>query len=125
MSNDDLSRLRARATSVATLVELFREDSDRAASLTFDACGIHADFSRQLIDRNFLKDLFEFAKKSEIESRLQAMFAGEAINTTEHRAVMHVALRDSHTRSPEAQAAALQLSRARALAGRARPTRDP
>jgi len=80
MSNDDLSRLRARATSVATLVELFRENSDRAASLTFDACGIHADFSRQLIDRNFLKDLFEFAKKSEIESRLDVCWRSHQYN---------------------------------------------
>ena len=116
MSHDDLSRLRAKATSVATLSELFREDAERAALFTRDACGLHADFSRQLIDRDFLQELYTYGEKLQLSSRLEEMFSGKSINETEGRAVMHVALRDSDSRTPETKAAARQLQRAKLLA---------
>ena len=116
MIDGDLARLRAKATSVATLRELFRTDTRRSELFTRDACGLHADFSRQLIDASFLQELFSYAEKSQLSSRLQEMFSGKAINETEGRAVMHVALRDRSDGSPEAKAAARQLQRAKTLA---------
>lgn len=120
MSLDHLSRLRARATSVATLRELFQGESNRAAVLTRDACGLHADFSRQLVDRDLLDELYVFAEKSQLLTRLQEMFSGKHINETEGRAVMHIALRDKSEGSPESKAAARQLLRAKTLAEQVR-----
>ena len=123
MSVDEISRLRADATNVAPLVDLFRHDAGRSALLTRDACGLHADFSRQLVDRVFLDDLMAFAARRDIDARVKAMFAGDVLNATEHRAVMHVALRDAKGSSPEAKAASVQLERAKKLAQDVRSSR--
>lgn len=116
MSSADISHLRAGATNVASLTDLFRSDPDRAAFLTRDACGLHADFSRQLIDHGLFNELLAYARRVDTASRLREMFAGEHINQTENRAVMHTALRDRASSTPEAKAAATQLDRARKLA---------
>ena len=51
------------------------------------------DFSRQRITRKTLPLLFDLAREADLAGRLQAMFRGDAINTTEQRAVLHTALR--------------------------------
>ena len=75
------------------LRELFAADADRARNFTFDAAGLHVDLSKNLIDGDIVKQLVEVAKAADLESRRDAMFAGEHINNTEDRAVLHTALR--------------------------------
>ena len=75
------------------LRELFAADADRARNFTFDAAGLHVDLSKNLIDRDIVKQLVEVAKAADLEARRDAMFAGEHINNTEDRAVLHTALR--------------------------------
>lgn len=75
------------------LRELFAADADRARNFTFDAAGLHVDLSKNLIDGDIVKQLVKVAKAADLESRRDAMFAGEHINNTEDRAVLHTALR--------------------------------
>ncbi|ERS47883.1 MULTISPECIES: glucose-6-phosphate isomerase [unclassified Corynebacterium] len=75
------------------LRELFAADADRARNFTFDDAGLHVDLSKNLIDGDVIKQLVEVAKAADLESRRDAMFAGEHINNTEDRAVLHTALR--------------------------------
>ncbi|NYI54989.1 glucose-6-phosphate isomerase [Corynebacterium tuberculostearicum] len=75
------------------LHELFAADADRARNFTFDAAGLHVDLSKNLIDGDIVKQLVEVAKAADLEARRDAMFAGEHINNTEDRAVLHTALR--------------------------------
>lgn len=75
------------------LRELFAADADRARNFTFDAAGLHVDLSKNLIDGGIVKQLVEVAKAADLEARRDAMFAGEHINNTEDRAVLHTALR--------------------------------
>ncbi|MGV0386612.1 glucose-6-phosphate isomerase [Corynebacterium tuberculostearicum] len=75
------------------LRELFAADADRARNFTFDAAGLHVDLSKNLIDGDVVKQLVEVAKAADLEARREAMFAGEHINNTEDRAVLHTALR--------------------------------
>ena len=75
------------------LRELFAADADRARNFTFDAAGLHVDLSKNLIDGDIVKQLVEVAKAADLEARRDVMFAGEHINNTEDRAVLHTALR--------------------------------
>lgn len=75
------------------LRELFAADADRARNFTFDAAGLHVDLSKNLIDGDIVKQLVEVAKATDLEARRDAMFAGEHINNTEDRAVLHTSLR--------------------------------
>ena len=55
---------------------------------------ILVDYSKNLITEQTLELLFSLARQTELESAIKAMFAGEAINQTENRAVLHTALRN-------------------------------
>jgi glucose-6-phosphate isomerase len=73
---------------------LFERDSARAASFSLEAAGLFADYSKNLVTSDTLALLTALARESGVEARRDAMFAGERINATENRAVLHVALRD-------------------------------
>jgi glucose-6-phosphate isomerase len=75
------------------LRELFARDRKRAQRYTASACGIRLDFSRQRVQRKTIDLLVRLARQAGVESLRERMFAGEHINTTEDRAVLHVALR--------------------------------
>ena len=68
-------------------------DPDRVSSLTFTAADLRVDFSRQRIDPQCLEVLLQLARATDVEAMRAAMFAGEKINATEQRPVLHVALR--------------------------------
>ena len=76
------------------LKEEFAKDSNRLEKLSLEHENIYYDFSKNLVDDEILAKLVSFAKESNLESKISAMFAGEKINTTENRAVLHTALRD-------------------------------
>jgi glucose-6-phosphate isomerase len=81
------------------LRELFAGDPRRGTRLTADAAGIHLDYSKNRVTDETLRLLRELAEQTGVAGRRDAMFAGEHINVTEDRAVLHVALRMPRGRS--------------------------
>jgi glucose-6-phosphate isomerase len=75
------------------LRDFFAEDPERGESMTAEAVGLFLDYSKNRITRKTLKLLVRLAEESGLQSRIDAMFRGDKINTTEKRAVLHVALR--------------------------------
>lgn len=76
------------------LRELFARDAERAARFSLDAAGLFVDYSKNPVVGETIARLVALARDAGVEARRDAMFAGERINRTEHRAVLHVALRD-------------------------------
>ncbi len=72
---------------------LFAEDPQRGERFTAEACGLFLDYSKNRITAETLRLLLQLAAESGLRSHIDAMFSGEKINTTENRAVLHVALR--------------------------------
>ena len=83
----------AAAQQGTHLRDLFRTDAGRGERLVLDACGLHVDYSKQRITDETLSLLIGLAEACGLRQRIDAMFSGEKINSTEHRAVLHVALR--------------------------------
>ncbi len=75
------------------LRDLFQQDAQRAATFSVEAAGLFLDFSKNHLRRDTLDLLTDFARQRGVEARRDAMFAGERINTTENRAVLHTCLR--------------------------------
>ena len=75
------------------LRELFARDPRRGERMHVEACGIYLDYAKHRIADTTLALLFELAKAAGLRERIDAMFRGEKINVSEHRAVLHVALR--------------------------------
>ncbi|MEO5900532.1 MAG: glucose-6-phosphate isomerase [Ilumatobacteraceae bacterium] len=83
----------------ATLRELFATDPDRAERYVVTAGDLRIDWSKNLIDDAVVAAMLAVAEAAGVEAHRDAMFAGEKINTTEQRAVLHTALRlpmDAH-----------------------------
>ncbi|HWF53368.1 MAG TPA: glucose-6-phosphate isomerase, partial [Solirubrobacteraceae bacterium] len=75
------------------LRELFAEDETRGERLTAEGAGLFLDYSKNRVTDETLKLLVELAEQSGLAQRTAAMFAGERINVSENRSVLHVALR--------------------------------
>ena len=75
------------------LRELFAEDPGRGERFCAEAAGIYLDYSKNRITDETLSLLLQLARESGLERHREAMFAGERINTSENRPVLHVALR--------------------------------
>ncbi len=75
------------------LREMFASDPDRGSRLTLEALGIYLDYSKNRVSDETMSLLRRLADESDLRARIDAMFAGEKINVTENRAVLHVALR--------------------------------
>ena len=72
---------------------LFAEDPHRAEAMTVDAEGIRLDYSKNRLTAETTSLLLRLADEAGVRTRIEAMFAGERINVTEDRPVLHVALR--------------------------------
>jgi len=75
------------------LRELFANDSTRGEKLVAQGAGLFLDYSKNRVTDTTLKLLQQLAEECDLLGRIDAMFRGEKINTTEKRAVLHVALR--------------------------------
>jgi glucose-6-phosphate isomerase len=75
------------------LRELFDEDPARGERLCAEAAGLYLDYSKNRITDETLRLLLQLAEQSGLEQHRDAMFAGERINVSENRSVLHVALR--------------------------------
>jgi glucose-6-phosphate isomerase len=80
------------------LRDLFADTPERAEELTVDAGDLHLDYSKNRLTQETVRLLVALAERAGLKERTEAMFAGEKINITERRAVLHVALR-----APEAE----------------------
>jgi glucose-6-phosphate isomerase len=87
--------LAAHATALKPqhLRELFAADPARGTRFTAEACGLFLDYSKNRITDETLTLLLSLAEQSGLAEHREAMFTGQKINTTEGRAVLHVALR--------------------------------
>ena len=75
------------------LRELFAEDPQRGERMTAEAAGLFLDYSKNRVTEETLKLLIELVEESGLRLQIDAMFRGDAINFTERRSVLHVALR--------------------------------
>jgi glucose-6-phosphate isomerase len=75
------------------LRELFAEDSGRGDRMAIEGAGVFLDYSKNRVTGDTLRLLLQLAVESGLRARIDAMFAGEKINVSEDRAVLHVALR--------------------------------
>jgi len=75
------------------LRDLFASDPGRGERLSAEAAGLYLDYSKNRITDETIALLVDLADQSGLAERTRAMFAGERINTTENRPVLHIALR--------------------------------
>ena len=73
--------------------KLFAENPRRGERFSLEALGMYLDYSKNRITEDTIRLLLDLAKSCHLRERIDAMFAGEKINITEDRAVLHVALR--------------------------------
>ncbi len=83
----------AEEMSSRHLRDLFKEDPDRADAFSLQVEDVYLDYSKNRISSTTLTLLMELLRVSGVEAARDAMFAGEKINRTEGRAVLHSALR--------------------------------
>ena len=91
--------LASRARQAPTLADLFARDPGRFATHSCCELDLLYDYSRQRLDAGTLPLLLKLAERRGLPDRIQAMFSGEAVNSTENRAALHTALRNRSERS--------------------------
>ena len=75
------------------LRDMFAQDPDRGQRMALDQQGMYFDYSKHRVNDETIRLLLALADESGLHERITAMFGGEKINSTENRAVLHVALR--------------------------------
>ncbi len=95
-TTDAWQKLEAHAemAKIRSLRHLFENDTERFAKFSIQFEDILLDYSKNLITEETLKYLTSLAKEVKLDQAITAMYAGEAINQTEKRAVLHTALRN-------------------------------
>ena len=81
-----------------TMRELFAKDAQRFAKMSREACGVFVDYSKHRTTDETLALLFALARQADVTGWRDKMFAGDMINGSEHRAVLHTALRNRSNR---------------------------
>ncbi len=89
-------QLHHRAIAGRQMRSLFADDPARFSRLSLDAAGLFLDYSKNRIVDETITLLCALARERGVGAQRERMFAGEKINTTEERAVLHVALRAPH-----------------------------
>lgn len=84
---------KARAAVAKRIVELFEAEPDRLSRLTVEAAGLRLDLSKQPWDRAAFEAAVALARAGGVEAARDRLFAGEVVNASEGRAVLHPALR--------------------------------
>ncbi|HSW15415.1 MAG TPA: glucose-6-phosphate isomerase [Solimonas sp.] len=83
----------AEALRPVHLTGMFAADRRRAADFNAEAAGLYLDYSKQRVDREVLTRLLELARQQDLPGWIDRLGRGEVVNTTEHRAAAHMALR--------------------------------
>ena len=81
----------------------FASDPERAQRLSHEVADLHVDLSKNLVDDEILAALVDLAEQTGVPQRRDQMFAGDKINVTENRSVLHVALRMPREESLEVE----------------------
>lgn len=89
------------ATASVRIAQRFAQDPQRHERFSLRLGGLLLDYSKNRIETQTMALLVELAEAVGVPDRIAAMFAGEKINVTEDRAVLHVALRNRSTRAIE------------------------
>ncbi|MGZ5965887.1 MAG: glucose-6-phosphate isomerase [Caulobacteraceae bacterium] len=89
-ANFEAEAARARGRRI---VGLFDAEPDRLKAMTLDAAGLHIDLSKQPWSQAGLDAALALARAAGVETARARLFAGEAVNVTEDRAALHMALR--------------------------------
>ncbi len=76
------------------LKELFQQDPDRFKKWSYQLGDILFDLSKNIVNEEVMKNLLQLAKECKVQEAIAAMFEGDFINETEHRSVLHIALRN-------------------------------
>ena len=87
------------ALQAPPLADLFARDPDRFAAYSCCELDLLYDYSRQRLDAGTLPLLVKLAERRGLPGRIDAMFSGEAVNSTENRAALHTALRNRSDRA--------------------------
>ena len=82
------------ATKSLRMADEFARDRSRAQTLSLEAAGLFLDYSKNQVTAETMRLLLALAHERGVAAHRDAMMAGERINTTEHRAVLHMALRN-------------------------------
>ncbi|MBP5638366.1 MAG: glucose-6-phosphate isomerase, partial [Victivallales bacterium] len=82
----------------AHLRDLFAKDPKRTEKFSIEFEDLLLDYSKNRVTEQTMKLLFSLAKEAKLKDAIKDMFAGKAINVTENRAVLHVALRNRSNR---------------------------
>src|SRR5215831_2143873 len=85
--------------SATTLAALFAADPGRAQRFALEAAGVFLDYSRHRVDAEAVRLLAALAEQAQVSRWIERMFAGDPINNTEGRPVLHVALRARDARA--------------------------
>jgi glucose-6-phosphate isomerase len=89
----DMLRAVARKDEGTRIVHQFATDPGRVQRMGIEAAGLYLDVSKQSWSLEGFEAALDLARTCDIEGRRDALFAGEAVNVTESRAVLHPALR--------------------------------
>ncbi|WP_296443415.1 glucose-6-phosphate isomerase [Rhodoferax sp. UBA5149] len=82
-----------RSIADSHLRQFFADDPERGERLNAEAAGLYLDYSKNRINNETIRLLLDLAGNCGLPERIDAMFCGDAINTTEKRAALHTALR--------------------------------
>jgi glucose-6-phosphate isomerase len=83
-----------QAISAVTMRELFAKEPKRAEHFSLKVGDIFLDYSKNKITQETMVMLLKLARDANLGAKIESMFSGEKINTTENRAVLHTALRN-------------------------------
>src|SRR5207249_3243643 len=75
-----------------TLRSLFEAEPDRGVTMTAEAADLYLDYSKNRVTGETMGLLLALAERAGLRDRIEAMFTGRRINTTEDRPALHVAL---------------------------------
>ncbi len=87
--------------SAVTLAQLFAADASRAEGFSLESGDLLLDYSKHRVDAEAMRLLAELAAQAQVPDWIARMFAGDPINNTEGRAVLHVALRSKDEAFPQ------------------------
>ncbi|MFQ5559178.1 MAG: glucose-6-phosphate isomerase [Nitrospinota bacterium] len=90
---NELEKRKKEIQNISILSE-FEKDGDRFSKYHLERCGIFLDYSKNRFDAKTLSTLIDLAGEAELKKWAEKMFSGEKINSSEDRAVLHVALRN-------------------------------
>lgn len=83
----------AKTAAAWQIRDLFSMEANRFSMLSVSAAGLFLDYSKNRLNKETVSILMQLARECRVEEKREAMFAGEDFNNTEHRGVLHTALR--------------------------------